>query len=166
MDNASIIGIDISKRSFQLHGATAAGTPVLRKKLTRGTVLEFFASQPPCLVVMETCGGAHHWGREIRQLGHEVRLIAPVHVKPFVKRQKRNRPSRSRHALVIGSVSRARSMLRRCAGWCRALLDSGRKIDAHAVRCPTRRPQLSSVDQLDRAREAIPPWVFPASTGR
>ena len=88
MNNVSIIGIDISKSSFQLHGATADGAPVLRKKLSRGKVLEFLASQPACLVVMEACGGAHHWGREIQQLGHEVRLIAPIHVKPFRKRQK------------------------------------------------------------------------------
>ena len=78
MDNVSIIGIDISKRSFQVHGAAADGAPVLRRKLSRGKVLEFLASQPPCLVVMETCGGAHHWGREIEQFGHEVRLIAPM----------------------------------------------------------------------------------------
>ena len=88
MDNVSIIGIDISKSSFQVHGATANGEPVLRKKLSRGKVLEFLASQPACLVVMETCGGAHHWGREIQPLGHEVRLIAPIYVKPFARRQK------------------------------------------------------------------------------
>ena len=88
MENVSIIGIDISKSSFQVHGATSSGEPVLRKKLSRGKVLEFLASQPPCLVVMETCGGAHHWGREIQQLGHEVRLIAPIYVKAFAKRQK------------------------------------------------------------------------------
>ena len=88
MDNVSIIGIDISKRSFQVHGATSDGEPVLRRKLSRAKVLEFLASQPPCLVVMETCGGAHHWGREIQQLGHEVRLIAPMYVKAFAKRQK------------------------------------------------------------------------------
>ena len=90
MDNVSIIGIDISKRCFQLHGATASGAPVMRKKLSRGKVLEFLGSQSPCLVVMEACGGAHYWGREIQQLGHEVRLIAPVYVKPFVKRRQKN----------------------------------------------------------------------------
>ena len=58
MDNVSIIGLDISKRSFQVHGATADGAPVLRRKLTRAKVLEFLASQPACLVVMEACGGA------------------------------------------------------------------------------------------------------------
>ncbi len=84
----SIIGIDISKRYFQLHGATADGEPVLRRKLTRSKLLEFLAGQPVCQVVMEVCASAHHWGRMIRELGHEVRLIPPVYVKPYVKRQK------------------------------------------------------------------------------
>ncbi len=83
-----IIGIDISKSCFHLHGATASGEPVLRKRLTRGTLLAFLARQPICRIVMEACGGAHHWGRKLQELGHEVRLIPPVYVKPFVKRQK------------------------------------------------------------------------------
>ena len=68
MDNVSIIGIDIAKRRFQLHGATASGEPVLRRKLSRSKMFEFFDSQPACLVVMEACGGAHYWGREIQQI--------------------------------------------------------------------------------------------------
>ena len=63
MDHVSIIGVDISKSSFQLHGATVDGAPVLRRKLSRGKVLEFMASQPRCVVVMETCGGADHCKR-------------------------------------------------------------------------------------------------------
>ena len=84
----SIIGIDISKRYFQLHGATEGGEPVLRRKLTRSKLLEFLVGQPVYQVVMEVCASAHHWGRMIRELGHEVRLIPPVYVKPYVKRQK------------------------------------------------------------------------------
>jgi transposase len=61
---------------------------MFRKKLARGKVLMFLASLPPCIVALEACGGAHHWGREIAKLGHEVRLIPPKYVKPFVKRQK------------------------------------------------------------------------------
>ena len=88
MEQSTIIGIDISKRSFQLHGATEAGDPVFRKKLSRSKLLAFLSEVPTCLVVMEACGGAHHWGREIIGLGHECKLIPPVYVKPFVKRQK------------------------------------------------------------------------------
>ena len=84
----TIIGIDISKRYFQLHGATASGEPVLCRQLTRPKLLGFLAKQPVCRVVMEVCGSAHHWGRMIREIGHEVRLIPPMYVKPYVKRQK------------------------------------------------------------------------------
>ena len=84
----SVIGIDISKRYFQLHGATADGEPVLRRRLTRSKLLAFLAVQPACQVVMEVCASAHHWGRMILGLGHEVCLIPPVYVKPYVKRQK------------------------------------------------------------------------------
>ena len=88
MEKVSIIGLDIAKSVFQAHGADASGGVVFRKKIGRARLLEFFASQPPCTVAMEACGGAHHWAREITKLGHEVKLIAPKYVKPFVKRQK------------------------------------------------------------------------------
>ena len=88
MKEASIIGLDLAKRSFQAHGALADGRVAFRKKLTREKVLGFLAEQPRCVVAMEACGSAHHWGRAIRDAGHEVRLIPPAYVKPFVKRQK------------------------------------------------------------------------------
>jgi transposase len=88
MEKVSIIGLDIAKSVFQAHGADASGGVVFRKKISRAKLLEFFTLQPPCTVVMEACGGAHHWAREITRLGHEVKLIAPKYVKPFVKRQK------------------------------------------------------------------------------
>ena len=82
------IGLDIAKRVFQAHGADAAGKAVLRRKLQRVEVLTFFTSLPPCLVGIEACGTAHHWAREIRALGHEVRLMPASYVKPYVKRGK------------------------------------------------------------------------------
>ena len=88
MGEVSIIGIDLAKQSFQVHGARADGSVAYRKKLSRGKVLSFVASQPRCVVAMEACGSAHYWGREIMTLGHEVRLIPPIYVKPFVKRHK------------------------------------------------------------------------------
>ena len=88
MEQVHIIGIDLAKQGFQLHGARPDGSVSFRKKLTRGKVLGFLASQPRCLVVMEACGSAHYWGREIGKLGHEAKLIPPVYVKPFVKRHK------------------------------------------------------------------------------
>jgi transposase len=88
MDDISIIGLDLAKRVFQAHGARADGSVGFRKKLGRSQVLGFFAKQPRCIVAMEACATAHEWGRAIGELGHEVRLIPPIYVKPFVKRQK------------------------------------------------------------------------------
>jgi transposase len=88
MKEVSIIGLDLAKNSFQLHGASADGAVVFRKKLSRSQLLKFLAAQPRCIVAMEACASAHHWGRAFGELGHDVRLIAPIYVKPFVKRQK------------------------------------------------------------------------------
>ncbi len=88
MENVSIVGIDLAKRSFQLHGASPDGSVVFRKKLSRPQLLAFLADLPDCIVAMEACATSHYWGREIGKLGHETRLIPPVYVKPFVKRQK------------------------------------------------------------------------------
>ncbi|MEP6567311.1 MAG: IS110 family transposase [Mesorhizobium sp.] len=88
MENLIRIGMDTSKSVFQLHGVDAAGQPVLRKKLRRGQVLEFFAGLAPLKVGLEACGAAHCWARELRALGHDVVLLPPQYVKPYVKRGK------------------------------------------------------------------------------
>ena len=88
MDQIIRIGMDTSKHFFQLHGVDPAELPVLRRKLRRHEVLAFFAKQPPTIVGMEACGAGHYWARELRKLGHEVKLIAPQHVKAYVKRNK------------------------------------------------------------------------------
>src|SRR5882672_7498896 len=82
------IGMDTSKHIFQLHGVDAAEQPVLRKRLRRKQVLAFFAKLPPTVIGMEACGASHYWARELGRFGHEVKLIAPQHVKPYVTRNK------------------------------------------------------------------------------
>lgn len=88
MKDATIIGVDLAKNVFQVHGATADGSVAFRKKLSRPQFHKFMSALPSCLVVMEACGGAHFWAREMMRLGHEAKLIAPRYVKPFVKRHK------------------------------------------------------------------------------
>ena len=88
MSEVITVGLDLAKNVFQAHGADALGRVLFRKKLRRDQVLPFFSQQPSCVVAMEACGGAHFWGRELSKFGHEVRLIPPAYVKPFVKRQK------------------------------------------------------------------------------
>ena len=80
------VGLDLAKTVFQVHGVDAQGEAVVVRKLRRGGVLEFFGRLAPCVVAVEACGSAHHWGREIAALGHEVKLIPPAHVKPDVRR--------------------------------------------------------------------------------
>lgn len=86
MDQSITIGLDLAKSVFQVHGVDRAGAVVLRRQLRRAQVLAFFERLSPCLVGMEACSGAHHWARELGALGHEVRLMPPAYVKPYVKR--------------------------------------------------------------------------------
>ena len=82
------VGLDIAKNLFQVHGADAQGRVLLKRKLARGKVLEFFATLPACLVGLEACGAAHYWARELTKLGHQVRLMPPQYVRPYVKTNK------------------------------------------------------------------------------
>lgn len=86
--NCHVIGIDLAKHSFAVHGADAQGHPLLRTTWSRSKLRAAMAELPACRVYMEACGGAHYWGREFTKMGHDVGLLPPVYVKPFVKRQK------------------------------------------------------------------------------
>ena len=88
MKEVSTIGLDVAKNVFQVHGVDAEGGVIVRRQLRRGQVLPFFKRQPPCLVGMEACATAHHWARQLIELGHEVKLMPPHYVKPYVKRNK------------------------------------------------------------------------------
>lgn len=82
------MGLDLAKRVFQVHAVDASGVVVVRKALRRSQILPFFTKLPSCLIGMEACGTSHHWARELTKLGHEVRMMPPAYVKPYVKRGK------------------------------------------------------------------------------
>lgn len=84
----TVLGIDLAKQSFQLHGVDASGQVVIRKKLSRNKLSQFIAQLPPCIIGIEACGGSNHWVRVFRAFGHSVHMIAPQFVKPFVKSNK------------------------------------------------------------------------------
>ena len=88
MEDVAVVGVDLAKSVFQVHGIDAQGQVVLRRKLSRSKLLSFFEKLAPCLVGMETCASANYWARELMALGHEVRLMPPQYVKPYVKRSK------------------------------------------------------------------------------
>ena len=84
----TILGIDLAKNVFRLHGVDAEGRPVLRKQLRRAQLLPFMRQLTPCLVGLEACHSAHYWGRELEKLGHAVRLMNPRFIKPYLKGEK------------------------------------------------------------------------------
>ena len=88
MNEVITMGVDLAKNVFQIHGVDAAGAVVIRRQLRRGQMLPFFKKQPPCLVGMEACATSHHWARQLVGLCHEVKLMPPRYVKPYVKRNK------------------------------------------------------------------------------
>jgi transposase len=138
------IGFDLAKNVFQVHGVAKDGAAVIRRRLRRARVLEFFADLAPCLVGMEACASAHHWGRELMKLGHTVKLMPPSYVKPYVRRGKNDaadaeaiceavtRPN-MRFVPVKTTDQQAVLMLHRT----RALLIRQRTMLANA--CPSRR---------------------------
>src|SRR4026207_189521 len=88
MGEVTTIGLDLAKHVFQVHGVDAEGATVLRQQLRRAPALAFFSRLPPCLVGLEACATAHYWGRELRALGHEVRLMPPAYVTAYARRKK------------------------------------------------------------------------------
>jgi len=88
LSSVTRVGLDLAKNAFQVHGVDAKGEVVVTRKLRRGALAQFFAKLAPCVVAMEACSSAHHWGRQLLGLGFEVKLIPPAHVKPYVRRNK------------------------------------------------------------------------------
>jgi transposase len=88
LSSVTVVGLDLAKHVFQVHCIDGEGRAVVNRALRRREVLSFFGRLRPCLVGMEACGSAHHWGRELAALGHDVKLMPPAYVKPYVRRHK------------------------------------------------------------------------------
>ena len=114
LSSVTIVGLDLAKHVFQVHGVDASGRVVVAKAIRRNKLLEFFASLPACLVGLEASGSAHHWARELIRLGHDARMMPPVYVKPYVRRQKND--ASTRRPFVRRSRDR-RCDLSACARW-------------------------------------------------
>ena len=102
----AMIGLDTAKTVFQVHGIDGSGKAVLRRRLHRSELVGFFERQPRCTVFLEACGAGHHWARLLSGLGHEVRLIAPEAVRPFVKKGNKNDAADAAALCVAGSGPR------------------------------------------------------------
>src|SRR5471030_1962452 len=110
MQSITTIGLDIAKSVFQVHGIDAEDKVIIRRQLKRRYVLAFFQKLAPCLVGIEACASSHHWSRELKALGHTVRLMPPAYVKPYVKRQK-NDAADAEAIRHLRPVARASSVL-------------------------------------------------------
>ena len=88
METVAVVGVDLAKSVFQVHGVDESGAVVLRRRVSRGQFVKLFAKLPPCLVGMEACSSSHHWARQLMALGHEVKLMPAQYVKPYLKRGK------------------------------------------------------------------------------
>jgi transposase len=108
LSSVTVVGLDIAKNVFQLHGLDAEGFLVVAKPVRRGQLLRFFASLPRCLVGMEACSSGRHWARSLIELGHDVKLIPPAYVKPYVRRNKND-------AVDAAALLAKRSVGRPCA---------------------------------------------------
>lgn len=153
---ASTYGIDIAKNVFQVHGADASGRMVVQKRLRRSQVIKFFAKRPKSVIAMEACGSAHYWGRELEKLGHEVKLIPPAYVKPYVVRNKTDArdaaaicEAGSRAHMRIVPVKTIEAQADRALQRSRDLLVRQRTATANAIRS-----HLSEMGIIDRQGKA------------
>jgi transposase len=128
MNELTRVAIDTSKSVFTLHGVDASGRAVLRRNLRRSELAAFFAKQPPVEVVLEACGGSHHWARWLIKLGHRVRLIPPQYVKPFVKRGKNDRNDAEAICVAAAQPSIGEVAVKSAESQAQAMLLSAREL--------------------------------------
>src|SRR6202790_3869260 len=162
MTKISTIGLDLAKNVFQVHGVDASGAVVLRRQLRRAAVEKFFAQLPPCTVGMEACGSAHHWARVIGRYGHQVRLMPPGYVKPYVKRNKNDGRDAEAICEAVGRptmrfvpVKSIEQQATLAVHGTRALLVRQRTMAANAVRAALSEIGIVAAQGLDGLRKLM-----------
>lgn len=166
------IGIDLAKHVFQVHGVDRDGKVVVRKQLRRAQLIGYFSKLPSCLIGMEACGGAHYWGRELGKLGHEVRLIAPQFVKPYVKSGKNDAHDAAAiceaagrpHMRFVGVKSVAQQVLQ-AEHRIRARLIKARTALGNEIRGPLAELGVVIPTSLGQLRRALPVILEDAENG-
>ena len=169
------IGLDLAKNVFQVHGVDTEGTVVLRRKLRRSDLITFFGSIPPVLIGMEACGGAHFWARELAALGHEVRLMPPAYVKPYVKRGKTDAADAEAICEAMGrphmrfvaikTVAQQDVQSAQAAHRIRSELVQQRTAKANQIRGLVGEYGLVTPTGIGQLRAAMPRWLEDAENG-
>jgi transposase len=162
MSEISIVGLDLAKNVFQVHGVDASGGVVLRRQLRRGAVEKFFAQVSPCTVGVEACGSAHHWARVVGRYGHQVRLMPPAYVKPYVKRNKNDGRDAeaiceavSRPTMRFVPVKSVEQQATRTVHTARALLVRQRTMIANSLRAALSELGIVAAQGIEGLRELI-----------
>src|ERR1700730_18151287 len=173
MGEISTIGLDLAKNVFQVHGVDASGGVVFRRQLRRGAVEKFFAQLPPCTVGVEACGSAHHWGRVIGRYGHQVRLMPPAYVKPYVKRNKNDGRDAeaicaavSRPTTRFGPVKSVEQQATMAVHTTRALLVRQRTMIANSLRAALSELGIVAAQGFEGLRELIAKLGAPQEESR
>ncbi len=172
MNKISVIGLDLAKNVFQVHGVDSEAEVVVCKQLRRSQLRRFFANLEPCLVGMEACGGAHYWSRELTVLGHSVRMMAPVFVKPHLKTNKNDRNDAEaiceavqRQSMQFVAVKSVEQQDIQAAHRIRSELIGQRTAKANQLRGLIAEYGLVTPQQLARLRAAVPLWLEDAKNG-
>ena len=118
MSDVHVLAIDLAKRSFQVCGTDRGGAVLFNRTLSRAKLMQLLGAQPPCIVAMEACATSHYWGRFAQRIGHDVRLVLPIYVKPFVKRQKNDAADAAAiaEAVLRPNIHTRRGQERRASG--------------------------------------------------
>src|SRR4051812_7727744 len=168
--NVTRIGFDLAKDVFQVHGVDRHDRAVVRRRLKRAQVVEFFRALEPCVVGMEACAGAHQWAEQLGALGHTVKMMAPQFVKPYVKSQKNDANDAEAICEAVGRANmrfvKPKSQEQRqtqAVHRVRSQLVKSRTALANELRAVAAEFGLIAPKRIDQLRRAVPIWLEDAN---